>query len=463
MLNNKNLDLNDETLLADKKHFHFIGIGGSGMFPLVQILHAKGVYITGSDNNETDTLQIEREMGIPITLGQRAENIAGADVIVYTAAIMADNPELIAAQQSDALLLERSQLLGILSRHYSNCICVCGTHGKTTTTGLLTQLLLEGGEDPTAVIGGKLPLIHGSGRVGHTATMVCEAGGFVDTCLKLAPDVAVILNIDADHLDYFKTVENIVKSFRKFASMTTKELIINGDDARTLKAVEGLEKRITTFGFGEQNDYYPANITKGEGAARTFDLMRRGEKIAHVTLHIPGEHNIYNAMAAMVAAIHTGIDPQTAADSVAHFGGTKRRFEILGKVKGFTVADDYAHHPAELKVTLTAAQDMGFQQVWAVFQPFTFSRTSMLLEEFAQVLPIADHVVLTPIMGSREKNTYGIHATDLGQKIPGCVCLGSFEEIADYILQHAQPGDLVITLGCGDVYKCAKLILERGK
>ena len=288
--------------LENKRHIHFIGIGGSGMFPLAQILHAKGYYLTGSDNNETDTLQMVREMGIPVTLGQRAENIQGADLIVHTAAIMADNPELIAARASGVPTIERSVLLGEITAHYSSAVCISGTHGKTTTTSMTTQILLDAGLDPTCVIGGKLPAIHGSGRVGNTPVMVCEACEFVDTFLKLYPDIAVILNIDADHLDYFKTMENLIASFRKFAQKATKVLIVNGDDANTRKAVSGLEKPLLTFGYQNVNDYYPKNIEHIDGVTLSFDLCHEEEILTRITLHIPGDHNILNAIAACVAA-----------------------------------------------------------------------------------------------------------------------------------------------------------------
>ena len=449
-----------DDLLKDKKHIHFIGIGGSGMFPLAQILHEEGYYLTGSDNNETDTLALVRKLGIPVTLGQAAENIKGADLIVHTAAIMDDNPELIAARASGVPVLERSEMLGIITREYSDCICVSGTHGKTTVSAMLTQILLDAKMDPTAVIGGKLKKIGGNGRVGKTELMVCEACEFVDTFLKLAPDISVILNIDADHLDYFKTVDNIIKSFRKFCDMTTKCIIVNGDDKNSMKAVEGQQKELITFGLRESNDYYPANIRHQGGAQTTFDLMHRGEKLAEITLNIPGDHNILNAVAACAAAIKAGALPEQIAASIPQFTGAGRRFEILGNVGGVTIADDYAHHPAELTATLTAATNMGFKKVWAVFQPFTYSRTAMLLDDFAKALSIADRVVLSEIMGSREKNTYNIYSRDLADKIDGCVWFDTFQEISDYVMARAEEGDLVITLGCGDIYKAAKLMLK---
>ena len=257
----------NKDILKDKKHIHFIGIGGSGMYPLAQILHSQGYYLTGSDNNETETLEAVRKMGIPVFMGQRAENIEGADLIVHTAAIMADNPELIAAKASNAPVLERSELLGIVTGWYDNAICVSGTHGKTTTTSMITQILFTAGVDLSAFIGGKLPCIGGSGRAGKSDIMVCEACEFVDTFLKLYPDVAVILNIDEDHLDYFKNLENIIKSFRKFSEMATKALIINGDDANTLKAVDGITgKEFITFGLDSKNDYYACLLYTSDAA-----------------------------------------------------------------------------------------------------------------------------------------------------------------------------------------------------
>ena len=463
-------------ILNGKKHIHFIGIGGSGMYPLAQILHTKGFYLTGSDNNETETLQAVRDMGIPVYLGQRAENIEGADLIVHTAAIMADNPELIAAKASGVPVLERSELLGIVTSWYDNAICVAGTHGKTTTTSMVTQILFTAGVDLSAFIGGKLPCIHGSGRSGSSDIMTCEACEFVDTFLKLYPDIAVLLNIDADHLDYFGTVENIIKSFHKFAQLTSKAVIYNGSDANTCKAMEGITgKECITFGKTADCDYYPANIRHVSGLETHFQLMHRGKELGEIVLHVAGEHNVLNATAAAAAAMYVGVSFADVAKGLAEFRGAGRRFEKKGEVGGITLVDDYAHHPTELTATLKAAMAMPFRKVWAVFQPFTFSRTAMLLDEFAEALSIPDHAVLTDIMGSREKNTYHIFTRQLGEKIPNAVWFPqdesdpettderkyqNFEQVTNYICDHAQAGDLVITLGCGDVNKVNRMILE---
>ncbi|MBE6856597.1 MAG: UDP-N-acetylmuramate--L-alanine ligase [Ruminococcus sp.] len=468
----------NNNILTGKKHIHFIGIGGSGMYPLAQILHSQGFYLTGSDNNETETLDAVRKMGIPVFIGQRAENIEGADLIAYSAAIMADNPELVAAKASGVPVLERSDLLGIITSRYNNAICVSGTHGKTTATSMITQIMFTAGIDLSAYIGGKLPCIGGSGKAGSSDILVCESCEFVDTFLKLYPDIAVILNIDADHLDYFKTLDNIIKSFRKFAENASKALIINGDDKNTLKAVEGISgKDIISFGLNKNNDYYADNIQKLSGLETSFDVYRRGELMGSITLNVAGNHNILNALASVASADYVNVPFEDIAKGLNEFRGAGRRFEKLGCEKGITVVDDYAHHPTELEAVLSSAMDMNFNNVWAVFQPFTFSRTKILLDDFAKVLSIPDKTVLTDIMGSREKNTYGIFTRHLAEKIEGCIWFPqdetkewdderkyfNFAQICDYVCDNAKEGDLVITLGCGDAYKIAKMILQKLK
>ncbi|MGN0622010.1 MAG: UDP-N-acetylmuramate--L-alanine ligase [Porcipelethomonas sp.] len=462
-------------ILKEKKHIHFIGIGGSGMYPLAQILHSQGYYLTGSDNNETETLDAVRKMGIPVFVGQRAENIEGADLIVHTAAIMEDNPELIAAKNSGAPVLERSELLGIVTSWYDRAVCVSGTHGKTTTTSMITQILYSAGIDLSAFIGGKLPCIGGSGRAGKSDIMVCESCEFVDTFLKLYPDIAVILNIDEDHLDYFKNLDNIIASFRKFAQKASRAVIYNGDDANTLRAVENIDgKEFITFGLDSKNDYYAKDIKRISGMETQYTLMHKDKEMGTVTLHVAGMHNILNSLAAAAAADYAGTPAEKIISGLAEFRGAGRRFELIGKAKGITIVDDYAHHPTELTVTLKAAMDMGYKKVWAVFQPFTFSRTAILLDEFAQALSIPDKTVLTDIMGSREKNTYNIYTRHLAEKIDGCIYFPqdetaeytderkyeNFDQVCRYICENAGDGDLVITLGCGDAYKIAKKVLR---
>ena len=292
--------------------------------------------------------------------------------------------------------------------------------------------------------------------------MVCEACEYVDTFLHLHPAISVILNIDADHLDYFKNLENIIKSFRQFATQTSRLLIVNGDDANSRKAVEGLHHApVVTFGFAEGSDYRAVDIADTKGARESFTIQKQGPAPVPRSARLSGRHNILNALAAAAAADQMGIPPEEIAKGLHAFTGVHRRFEVLGRFDGVTVADDFAHHPTELTATLTAAMHMGFREVWAVFQPHTFSRTYLLLDDFAKALSIPDHVVMTEILPVREENIYGIHTSDLAAKIPGSCWFESFEEIASYVMEKAQPGDLILTLGGGDIYKCANLIVKR--
>ena len=456
--------MNDNTDILNKvKRIHFIGIGGSGMSALAEILHSEGYALSGSDNNKSDTLSRIRSLGIPVKMGHAPENVEGAELVVHTAAVHEDNPEIRAARRKGIPVVDRGEMLGLLSRRYPQCIAVSGTHGKTTTTCMVTQILLGAGLDPTAVIGGKLPAIGGNGRVGSSQRMVCEACEFVDSFLSLHPHIAVILNIDDDHLDYFKTMDNLIAHFGMFAGQTTHTLVINGDDPNVLRAVKDSPLRKITFGFGESNDYTAANIHSVRPGQMAFDIVRGGKALANVTLRIPGRHNILNALAACAASLEAGAKVDDVVKGLDEYAGAGRRFEILGRVGGVTIADDYAHHPTELKATLQAAKEMGFRRVWAVFQPFTYSRTVMLMDDFAAVLPIADRVVLAEIMGSREVNTYHVYSKDLAARIPGSVWFPDFQQIADYVMDNAADGDLVITLGCGDIYKAAKLMLRKNR
>ena len=455
---------NISEILKNAKRIHFIGIGGSGMCPLAEILHAKGYSLQGSDNNESSIVDRIRAMGIPVMMGQKAENIKGADMIVYSAAIQHGNPELEAALSSGIPTFQRAELLGEVSRHFSNCIGICGTHGKTTTTSMTVQTMLSAGLDPSAVIGGKLPLTNSYGSVGHTETIVMESCEYQDTFLHMSPDVAVILNIDEDHMEYFKTLDNLILSFTKFANSAAKAVIYNGDDANTLKAVEGITgKEMISFGFQNTNDYYAENIEEINGAYTRFDAVHKGEKLGTVSLSVPGNHNILNALAAIACALYSGADFKNCIKGLEEFKGAGRRFEHLGTYKGIDFIDDYAHHPAELRVTIEAAMKLGYKTVWAVFQPFTYSRTVMHFDEFVDVLSIPDRCVMTEIMGSRETNTYGIYTSQLAEKIPNSVWFNTQEEVADYVIKNASAGDLVLTMGCGDIYKSAYMMIDKLK
>ncbi len=451
-----------ENLLDTAKRFHFVGIGGSGMCPLAEILLKKGYEITGSDQSESDTLDRVKSYGIPVHMGHRAENVGDADCVVYSAACRQDNPELIEARRRGIPTLVRKELLGMVSGKFSCPIGVSGAHGKTTTTAMITQILTQAGRDPTALIGGKLPSLGANSRVGESELFVIEADEYTDTFLKLFPKISVILNIDEDHLDYFGSLANILKSFNQFARQTSKYIVVNGDNALALKSLLGVSgKEFLTFGWGRENCCHPENVEETSGVRAEFDLILSGERLGRVRLCVPGMHNVLNALAAASVCGILGLSGEEIIAGLKSFTGVHRRFEFLGEFGGVTVADDFAHHPAELRATLTSAMKMGYNEVWAVFQPHTYSRTYYLLDEFAEVLKIPQHLVMTEILAVREENIYGIKTEDLARKVPGSRWFESFPEIADYVMANAKPGDLILTLGGGDIYKCANLIVER--
>ncbi len=450
----KELSKEDKLLLSVKK-VHMIGIGGSGMCPLAEILHNKGYEITGSDNNESDPLERVKKFA-KVSMGHKGENVEGTQLVIYSAAISADNVELQQAHKLGIPTMERSHVLGTLSRIYDNVIGVSGTHGKTTTTSMLTQILIYGQKDPSAIIGGKLPLVDHYGVVGESDTLVIESCEFKDTFLQLSEDIAVLLNIDNDHLDYFKTMENLINSFHKFCSKA-KVVFVNGDDKLALEAVKDVKGQVITFGSNDNDDYHFKNVTRGK-FGYCFEAFYKEESIGKFELHIPGKHNMYNALASIAVSHYYGVESKYIINALKDFKGAARRFEFIGDY-GFMLADDYGHHPTEIRATLTAAKELNYDRVVVVFQPFTFSRTAMLLKEFSEVLSLADEVILTEIMGSREVNTYDIYSKDLQELITvPCRIIDKFEDIRDYIISTCKKGDLVLTLGCGDIYKVDHLI-----
>lgn len=448
-------------LLDGVKSIHFIGCGGSGMYPLIQILAARGYHITGSDVLEGSILDSERAMGIAVTLGHRAENIEGADLVVYSAAIAADNVELAAAQAHGVRTIERSVLLGYVSRLYKTSICVAGTHGKTTTTAMITTALELAGRDPSAVIGGKLPLIGGYGKSGKGDEIVVEACEYAETFLKLTPYFGVILNIDNDHLDYYGTMGELKFAFKRFALMSQYVVFVNVDDQNTLDVMFSLDRRVRTFGVdAEECDFKAANVQEYRPGFYEFDLLVLGRPSGHIRLSIPGRHNVYNALAMCAVCISLGMTGEQCAAAAEHFKGASRRFEIYGECNGAVVADDYAHHPTELEATLKTARQLGYKRLIAVHQPFTYSRTKALMDDFVRVLQLADVVVLTPILGSREVDDGSVKTADLAARIPGAVEVSSLEDAAAWVKANAREGDLVLTLGCGDVYKASKMMVQ---
>lgn len=443
----------DDAILENVKHIHFIGIGGSGMCPLAEILHSKGYILTGSDNNESDPLKRIKNLGIKVAMGHSPENVEGAQLVVYSAAISKDNPELVKAAQLGIPTMERCDLLGIITRKFDNVIGVSGTHGKTTVSSMITQIFLMNDLDPTAVIGGRLPMINANGCAGNSENMVCEACEFVDTFLHLSPDKAVLLNIDNDHLDYFKTMDNLILSFHKFISMANT-VYLNGDDELCLKAAKDIKADIITFGLDNSNDYYAENIHPGQ-MGMCFDIYSSKGKLGSLELSIPGKHNVYNALAAVSVADNAKIPFEGIKTAIESFKGAGRRFERLGEFDGITLVDDYAHHPTEIEATLSAAKKLNHKNIIAVFQPFTFSRTALLKNDFIKALSVADKVILTPIMGSREINTYGISSEDIAKGLRDAVCVPDFNGVVQTIEKVAKSGDIVITMGGGDIYKAA--------
>lgn len=453
---------NIDELLKKVKRIHFIGIGGAGMCPVAEIMLSLGYHISGSDNNDTETFRKIEKEGAKVYLGQVKENITDdVELVIYTNAILKGNEELEYAK-ANLPTFERAEILGAISRIFSNCIGVCGTHGKTTVSSMATQVLLEAGLDPSAVIGGRLPVIDAYGRYGNSQNFVCESCEFNNTFLHMNADIAVVLNIDEDHLDFFKNLENIKKSFREFCEKTTKTIIYNGDDENTVDMLRGIEdKQLISFGKSDNCEWTAKNIDVPGGFRSEYDVYHNGEFITHVILSVPGSHNILNSLAAFAAAYISGADTESICRGLKSFRGAGRRFELMGTYKGITIVDDYAHHPAEIKVTLDAAMKMGYKRVWAVHQPFTYSRTAKLLDDFAKVLQIADKCVVSEIMGSREINEIGIKATDLSCKIPNCIQIDKLEDIADYLAENCRDGDMVITLGCGDVYKVSRMLAKK--
>ena len=449
--------MNYDNILDKVKKIHFVGIGGSGMCPLAEILYSEDFEITGSDCNESDTLDRIKGMGIKVFDGHYAENVKDTELVVYTAAVKSDNPELVAAKELGIPCLERSIMLGIVTRRYNRSVAVAGTHGKTSTTAMISQILIGSGFDPSAIIGGKLNAIGGNSYVGQSDIIVCEACEYVDTFLQLTPYLSVVLNIDADHLDYFKNLDNIKNSFNKFANQTTHAVIYCGDDENSVDTFKDLDLEKITFGVGENCDYRAENIVSN-GMKQSFDLYYKNDFVVTVNLIVPGRHNIMNALAASAAAHHLGATGKEIAENLGKFTGVHRRFEVLGVSDGITVADDFAHHPTELTAVLTSAMNMGFRKVWAIFQPHTYSRTAILLDDFAKALSIPDEIIISEILAVRETNTYNIYSTDLGAKIEGSHCIDTFEEITEFILKNAKEGDLVLTMGGGNVYRCANMI-----
>ena len=439
---------------------HLVGIGGVSMSPLAEVLHKMGVKITGSDMNDSATVEHLRSLGIPVAIGHRAENVQGADLIIRTAAVHDNNPEIAQAHAQGIPVFERAQAWGSIMRGYKNALCISGTHGKTTTTSMCTHIIMAAQMDPTVMIGGTLPLLGSGYRVGHGDTIILESCEYCNSFLSFFPTVAVILNIEADHLDFFKDLDDVEHSFRAFADRVPENgvIVANADDANTMHTLKGETRPILTFGL-EEGDVHAANLTWNRGLP-TFDIIYRGEVFTRVGLRVPGEHNVKNALAAAAAAISLAVSPKAVSEGLNAFRGAGRRFEHKGTYNGAEVFDDYAHHPGELQALLAAARTLGYERIICAFQPHTYTRTKALFDDFVKVLRQPDITLLAEIYAARETNELGISSQDLADQIPGSIYCPTLADVTDKLKELARPGDLILTVGAGNIYTAGEALLQ---
>ena len=448
--------MDTNSYLVPGKRAHLAGIGGVSMSPLAEVLHGMGLKVQGSDMNDSPAVEHLRALGIPVAIGHAADNLGDADFVVRTAAIHDDNPEISGAVARGIPVFERAQAWGAIMRDYRNALCISGTHGKTTTTSMCTHIFMAAEADPTVMIGGYLPLLHASHRVGHGDTILLESCEYCDSFLNFFPTLALVLNVEEDHLDYFKDLADIQKSFHKFAEMATFGVVANGDDPHTVQALEGID--YVTFGLGEGNRIHAANMCPDW---RHFDVLCDGEFYCHLDMGVLGRHNAMNALAASAAAWMMGIPGQAVSRGLVSFHGAGRRMEFKGKFHGADVYDDYAHHPDEVAATISAVRDaMPGRRLVLAFQPHTYSRTSALFDDFVRELSRADVLVLAEIYAARERNTIGISSADVAEKIPGAVFCETLPEVTAYLRQNVREGDVVLTMGAGDIFRAGEALLK---
>ena len=455
--------------LSQYKKIHCIGIGGIGLSAIAEILLSRGYEVSGSDMKESAETARLASKGARVFIGHRAENADEADLLVFSAAVGHDNPEMKRAEERGIPILSRAQMLGLLMQEYENSIAVSGTHGKTTTTSMVSLILDRAKLEPTILVGGNLAEIGGNVKVGHSRYFITEACEYMDSFLSLKPKIEIILNIDSDHLDYFKDIDHIVSSFDKFARLVPASGTIIAYDANPFvnQVIRDLDN-VVTFGLSENCDYYAANIQFNEEGMPAFDVCHDGQLLSRVQLAVPGEHNILNALAAFTCACALGVEPQLTKETLERYHGTQRRFDIVGTTaKGVKIVDDYAHHPTEIKETLSASENVPHNKLWCIFQPHTYTRTIALFDEFAEAFEKADKLILAEIYAAREKNIYKISSAQLAEKIKEThphkevLFMEDFAAIADYVDDQAQRGDMVITMGAGDIYKVGEMLLER--
>ncbi len=449
--------------LTKNAHIHMVGIGGISMSAIAYMLRFFGYKVSGSDRNETEITKRLAAFGVEIFIGHSEENVKCPDLVCYTAAISKDNPELVKAKSLGIPMMERAELLGQLMKNYKYPIAVAGTHGKTTTTSMLSLILLEAGLDPTIMVGGELSQIGGNHKIGKEDYLVFEACEYVESFLHFNPYLSVITNVEEDHLDYFSNISHIITAFERFASLNSPEgcIIVCSDDKNVQTVVQNIKKRIVKYGIiSRNNDFYAENIRINSDQQMEMSVYAYGEHAIDLKLSVNGNHNALNALGAFAAAWELGIEKETIKRGLESFSGTKRRFEDLGEVNGIRVVDDYAHHPTEILSTLKTAKELSKGGVWCVFQPHTFSRTKAFLKEFAEALKNADKVIIADIYSAREVDDKSIHALDLAKLIDGAEYIKDFDEIKEYVLKNAKENDMVITMGAGDIFKVGESLVK---
>lgn len=464
--------LNADELLSSGniKRIHMTGIGGVSMSGLARILSYQGYIVTGSDERPSPSTQKLEKEGIKVTIGHFAENVDGADLLVYTAAVKPDNIELVTASGAGIPCINRATLLGEIMKKYPMSFAVSGTHGKTTTTSMLSMIMLEEGLDPTIHIGGELSAIGGNIRIGGSEYFVTEADEYTGSFLKFYPRVAVILNVEYDHVDYFRNIDEVKKAFHNFAGLVPENghIVVNGDDETAVDALDGISCGITTFGIKDSHNTWSAsNIEFDDMGCASYTLLYMGNPVTEISLKVPGIHNVSNSLAAIAACSLAGCSVASASKALQKFTGTCRRFEIKGVSDGVTIVDDYAHHPSEITATLKAAAKYNHSRIWCVFQPHTYSRTMSLMDDFSRSFDNADFIILTDIYAAREKDTGEVHSSMLAEKIARrgkkAVYIKDFDSIVELLDKNVKSGDLVITMGAGDVYKVGDMFLEARK
>ena len=456
--------------LKEFKHVHCIGIGGIGLSAVAQILKSRGCAVSGSDIRESQVTEQLRNEGIQVFIGHSADNLGDSDLLVYSAAVGNENPEIAEANRLGIPVISRAEALGLLMDDYRFSIAVSGTHGKTTTTSMVSLILDNAGFSPTILVGGILSQIKGNVKVGKSDYFITEACEYMDSFLELRPKVEIILNIDSDHLDYFKDIDHITRSFDRFARYVPEDgFVVAYDSNPFVSSVTGdLKCKVITFGFNESSDYYAKNIRFDSLGHASYDLYHKGEKIRRLHLAIPGEHNVANSLAAIATTMEIGVGPYIIVSTLESFTGTQRRFDIIGRTKdGAMVIDDYAHHPTEIMATLAAAKNMKHNRIWCLFQPHTYTRTMALFDQFADAFGDADTVVLAEIYAAREKNIYKLSSKSLMTEIKArhpekdVYYIPDFNSMSDFVLHNAEPGDIVITMGAGDIYKVSELLTAK--